>query len=69
MSEIARLIIKKKKLYNISQNLKRIHLIVKFKMDIYFKFHLSHDGTDVVNALGEGLTAPGHSDGTLRGVG
>jgi hypothetical protein len=48
---------------------KSIHLIVKFKMDIYFKFHLSHDGTDVVNALGEGLTAPGHSDGTLRGVG
>ncbi len=38
-------------------------------MDIYLKFHLSHDGTDVVNALGEGLTAPGHSDGTLRGVG
>ncbi len=38
-------------------------------MDIYLKFHLSHDGTDVVNALGEGLTAPGHSDGSLRGVG
>ncbi len=48
---------------------KSIQLIVKFKIDIYFKFHLSHDGTDVVNALGECLTAPGHSDGTLRGVG
>jgi hypothetical protein len=42
---------------------------VNFKMDNYLKFHLSHYGTDVVNALGEGLTAPGHSDGTLRGVG
>ena len=31
--------------------------------------HLSHDGTDVVNALGERLAAPGHGDGTLGGVG